>query len=101
MLLLCNSPEAQEEMPMWNFRSLLYVAVAVSLFGPHTAWAAAIAIDDTSPNETITVSANDFECGGFSVNGALIQEGLGSPGSITVPESAGAVSFHGRWIDLG
>jgi hypothetical protein len=85
---------------MRDFQWLLSVVVVVSLLGPNAAWAAAISIGDTSPSETIIVSANDFECG-FSVNGARIQQGLGSPGSITVPESAGPVTFHGEWIDLG
>jgi hypothetical protein len=58
-----------------------------------------ISIDDTSPNETITITANDFE-GGFSVNGNLIQQGLGNPGSVTLPET-GPITFLGRWIDLG
>jgi hypothetical protein len=58
-----------------------------------------ISIDDTSPNETITITVNDFE-GGFSVNNVLIQQGLGNPGSVTLPETA-PITFVGRWIDLG
>jgi hypothetical protein len=85
---------------MRHFQWLFYVVAAVSLLGPQAAWAAAIRIDDTSPSETITISANDFE-NGFTVNGVLIQQGLNNPGSITIPESGGEVTFHGEWIDLG
>jgi hypothetical protein len=79
----------------------LILSVALSLLVTDAAWAAAININDTSPDETITVTANDFECGGFSVNGTLIQQGLHNPGSVTVPESDGPVLFKGGWIDLG
>jgi len=82
------------------FQWLLASVVALLLLGPNAAWAANIRVDDTSPNGKITITADDFESG-FFVNGTEIQLGLGNPGSITIPESAGAVSFHGEWIDLG
>ena len=72
---------------------------AVLLLAPNPVSAAAISIDDTSPAEVITISANDFEFG-FSVNGAQIQVGLNNPGSITVPET-GTVTFDGTWIAPG
>ena len=61
------------------------------------AQAAFIAIDDSDPT-TITITAGDFE-GGFSVNGTLLTTGLGSSGSITLPD--GGYSISGSWIDLG
>ena len=65
-----------------------------------TASAAFFRIDDTNPNDTITISANDFE-GGLVVNGSLLQQGLGNPAAATYDEAAGAITFTGRWIDLG
>src|SRR5438552_15478422 len=73
--------------------------MSVCLLGPNAARAAALLFDDTSTNETITVSANDFE-GGLFVNGVLIQQGLNNPGSGTFPET-GPISFSGTWIDNG
>ncbi|HMK24282.1 MAG TPA: PEP-CTERM sorting domain-containing protein [Terriglobales bacterium] len=79
--------------------------MAFTLVSPGHAVAAALLIDDTSPNDTITFSLNDFE-GGFKLNGSIVQQGLNSPVSVTVPESetAGAsivYNFSGRWIDNG
>jgi hypothetical protein len=69
----------------------------VAILAPSVARAAAIFIDDTSPDETITVSANDFEFGLF-VNGGLVQQGLNNPASAKFPET-GAIAIHGTWID--
>jgi hypothetical protein len=84
-------------------RSINLGAAALSAIACLLACSAAkgsfISIDDTSPNDTITISVNDFE-GGFTVNGVLIQQGLGNPGSVTLPETA-PITFIGRWIDLG
>ena len=62
--------------------------------------AAALIFDDTNPNETITVSANDFEFG-LDINGVLFQQGLNNPASAVFPESAGAISFDGSWNTAG
>jgi hypothetical protein len=70
----------------------LFVACLV----PGSVWAAALTFDDTSPNETITVTANDFESG-LAINGSPFQQGLGNPASITLPET-GRISFSGTWI---
>jgi len=67
---------------------------------PSALRAAFFFIDDTSPNETITISANDFE-GGLTINGGLFQQGLNNPASATFPETNGPISFSGRWIDQG
>ncbi len=73
--------------------------LSVSLLAPSGARAAALVFDDTSTNETITVTANDFE-GGLVVNGVPLQQGLNNPKSITLPET-GPISFSGQWIDNG
>jgi hypothetical protein len=73
------------------------LAAALSLLLPLSAQAAALVIDDTDPN-TITISANDFE-GGLYVDGNLLQIGLNSPASITLPDTGYLIS--GSWIDLG
>ncbi len=60
-----------------------------------------LTIDNTAPDDTITVSACDFE-GGFSVNGTAYGAcGVGAGGSMVFPESGGPISFTGSWIDLG
>src|SRR2546425_12448265 len=73
--------------------------LSVSLLAPSAGRAAALFFDDSSTNETITITANDFE-GGFAVNGTLIQQGLNNPGSATFPET-GPISFQGRWLVPG
>lgn len=70
-------------------------AVAACMAAPSQA--AFIAIDDSDPS-TITITAGDFE-GGFSVNGVLLTTGLGSSGSITLPD--GGYTIQGTWIDNG
>ena len=83
-------------MKTLRFSALL---MSVSLLGPSAARAAALIFDDTSTNETITISANDFE-GGLVVNGVPFQQGLNNPSTGTFAET-GPISFSGRWIDNG
>ena len=80
-------------------RPMLLLIAALCFVAPAPLWAANIDFDDTNPNDTITISVNDFE-GGFLVNGVLIQQGLGNPASATVHEDA-PLNFSGTWIDLG
>ncbi len=63
------------------------------------AGAAALIFDDSNPNSTITLSANDFE-GGLTVNGSLFQTGLNNVASGVFSEAA-PLTFFGQWIDLG
>ncbi|HEY2895168.1 MAG TPA: PEP-CTERM sorting domain-containing protein [Pirellulales bacterium] len=79
--------------------ALLLLTSALSLTAPGSLWAAALVIDDTNPNETITVSANDFE-GGLILNGNTFQSGLNNPATTTFPEN-GPVTFNGTWITFG
>jgi hypothetical protein len=77
----------------------LLIAALSSFVAPGSLWAAALNIDDTKPDETITVSANDFE-GGLSLNGNLFQQGLNNPATATFPET-GPVTFSGTWTTFG
>ncbi len=75
---------------------------AIALVVPRPADAAAVFIDDALASETIVFNLNDFE-GGFFLDGSLVQQGLGNPQSITVPEvdAAGAPvthTFSADWI---
>ena len=72
------------------------VGLGLSLTGMGSATAAALIFDDTNPNDSITISANDFE-GGLVVNGTLVQMGLNAPASVVLPEGA-PISFSGSWI---
>jgi hypothetical protein len=85
---------------MKTFR--LAMAVASALAVPLASEAAFFSIDDSAADETITVSANDFEAG-LIINGAPFQSGLGSPATATADEAAiaGTITFSGSWIDLG
>jgi hypothetical protein len=83
-------------MKTLRFSALL---MSVFLLGPNAARAAALIFDDTSPNETITIAANDFE-GGLTINGVAFQQGLNNPATGIFPET-GPISFSGRWIDNG
>jgi hypothetical protein len=56
--------------------------------------AAKLTIEDGS-DDKIKISADDFT-GGLSVNGTLVQTGLGNPGSLTVSETT-AFTFRGIW----
>src|SRR2546426_173310 len=78
---------------------LSLLLLSVSLLAPNAVRGAALVFDDTSPNETITIFANDFEFG-LSINGQPFQQGLNNPASGTFPET-GPISFSGSWIDLG
>jgi hypothetical protein len=78
---------------------------AIALIAPNSANAAAIAINDATTEGSIIFSAVDFE-GGISLNGTLLQTGLGNPGSRTVSEAttAGAPmthTFSGTWLTPG
>jgi len=75
------------------------LVLSASLIAPIASRAAFFFIDDTATNETITISANDFE-GGLTINGAPFQQGTGNPATGTFPET-NAITFSGRWIDLG
>jgi hypothetical protein len=75
------------------------LSLAVSLLSTEAVQAAAIGFDDTNPNDTITLTVNDFE-GGFSVNGTLIQQGTQNPATLVLKETD-PLNFVGRWIDLG
>src|SRR6266849_9706795 len=87
---------------MYKMKTIRFpvLLMTVSLLAPDAARAASLLFNDTSPNETITISANDFE-GGLFINGVLFQQGLGLPASITLAETNGPISFSGQWIDLG
>src|SRR5947207_2067596 len=78
---------------------LSVLLMSVSLLGSNAARAAALLFDDTNPNETITISANDFE-GGLFINGQPFQQGLNNPTTGTFPET-GPITFSGQWIDNG
>ncbi|MGH7226693.1 MAG: hypothetical protein ACRELF_26040 [Gemmataceae bacterium] len=82
--------------PMIGLTTLVALTCAA---GP-AANAAALLINDASSSETITISANDFEHG-LSINGTLLQIGLGSPASITLPETTSPITYDGSWIDEG
>ena len=73
--------------------------LSLSLIAPSALRAAFFSINDTAANETITISANDFE-GGLTINGGPFQHGLGNPATGTFPET-NAISFSGRWLDNG
>jgi hypothetical protein len=75
-----------------------FAASLLALGAARTANAAFITIDDTAPNETVTVSVGDFEFGA-TVNG-LSTGGVGHSLTTTVAETA-PITFSGSWIDLG
>jgi len=76
--------------------ALPLLIAALSFLAPGSIRAAAIFIDDTNPNEILTVTANDFE-GGLLLNGVLFQQGLHNPATGTFPETD-ALNFSGTWI---
>jgi hypothetical protein len=78
---------------------LSVLLLSLSLVAPSTLRAAFFSIDDTATNETITISANDFEFG-LTINGVPFQQGLNNPRTATFPET-GPISFSGQWIDNG
>ena len=74
------------------------LGLGLSLAGMASATAAALIFDDTNPNDSITISANDFE-GGLVVNGTLVQMGLGAPASVVLPEGA-LITFSGSCASI-
>jgi len=80
-------------------RPRIAALVVLALAIPGIARAANIFIDDTRPDDMITITVSDFE-GGFKVNGTLIQQGFGF-GTATVAEQLGALNFQGRWLVPG
>jgi len=85
--------------------SSCFAIAAIGLIAPKPAVAAALLIDDTLPNETINFSMSDFE-GGFFLDGNLVQQGLGGPNTVNVPElGAGGGplthTFSADWITSG
>ena len=75
------------------------LAFGLSALAPNVARAAFLSFDDTNPNETVTVTANDFEFG-LSVLGVPFQIGLGSPATGAFSEAA-PIAFSGSWIAPG
>src|SRR5689334_7131711 len=80
--------------------TLLLLVAALYLAAPSSLWAASLTFDDTAANDTITVSANDFEFGS-ALNGNPFQQGLNNPASAILKESDGAIIFTGTWITNG
>jgi hypothetical protein len=76
------------------------IAGIAALTMPQSPKAAFFAIDDTSPQEIISVIANDFELG-LTVNGSLLQQGLDNPVTGIYAETPGGISFTGKWIANG
>src|ERR1043166_275404 len=82
-------------------KTALVAVLSVFLATPNGAQAAFFHIEDTDDvNETITVTANDFEFG-LTLNGAPFQGGLGNPVSRTFNEADGPITFDGSWIGIG
>lgn len=81
-------------MSTCTFRILVFrlLAAALCFVTPGSLWAAYITIDDTSPNETIDISAGSFNFF-FELNGQPFTQGT----TVTLPES-GPVTFYGSWI---
>lgn len=75
---------------------------AVALAAPRPADAAALIINDDLRSDNINFGLNDFE-GGFTLDGALVQEGLHNPANVLVGEidATGAPivhTFSADWI---
>jgi hypothetical protein len=80
------------------------VAMVIGLCGlaSNHASAAWLTFDDTNPNDTVTVSACDFEMG-IAVDGVPMDAcgtGIGYGGSVTLSDAA-PIAFSGTWIDEG
>lgn len=88
---------AKERTPIHKAGVLLLSAL---LLTPSAARAGFLSIDDSLANETIVISANDFE-NGLSINGVSFQSGLGIPATMTIPETTTPITFSGSWIDEG
>lgn len=76
------------------------LALSVALLAPIASQAAYLSIDDTNPNDTISITAGDFE-NGFFVNGSLLTAGVGHGATAVIDESLGSILFRGNWIDNG
>ena len=76
------------------------LALSATLLAPVASRAAFLSFDDTNPNDTISIFANDFE-NGLLINNSLFQIGTGSPATGVIPEGQGPISFTGSWIDQG
>ena len=84
-----------------KFGASAALALSLSLASSASVMAASLVFDDTATNDTITISAGQFE-GGFSVNGVQIAPpGPAGQvfGSITLLESGGPITFSGNWIN--
>jgi hypothetical protein len=99
--MFMTTKQRSSQMTPGASRSVAFLVsmTALWLAAPGIARAASFIIDDTSPNETITVSVNDFEFG-FDLNGSLFQQGLNNPQTTTFSES-GPFTFSGTWITNG
>ena len=78
---------------------LAAVIASLASLAPSPSSAAALVFDDTNPNNTITVSANDFERG-LTINGSLFQQGLNNLSTGVFSELTPLV-FSGTWRDNG
>ncbi len=76
------------------------VGALVAFLGAGTANAAFFIIDDSNPNETITISAGDFEFG-MTVTGFGSTAGTGDSFTATAAETSTPITFSGSWIDEG
>ena len=90
--------KAISRTPLYTVVSLFSAGIAL-LFAPVAVQAAGFDIIDTSPDETITINANDWE-GGLFLNGMPFQQGLNNFATITFPEG-GPFTLDGTWIDFG
>jgi hypothetical protein len=93
----------KNEEPETMRQTLLSAAALLALAAAPAAQAASFIIDDRDPN-TVTITVDGFEDGFFldlfDNNGLqLVQSGLNSPYSVTLPD--GFYAFFGVWIDSG
>lgn len=79
-------------------KKVLSIAFLYALMAP-LGWSAYLVFNDTAPDNTITVEANDWEYG-LSINGNLFQSGLSNYASLTLPEGS-PITFNGSWTSLG
>ena len=78
---------------------LAAVSASLASLAPSPSSAAALVFDDTNPNDTITVSANDFGHG-LIINGSLFQQGLNNLATGVFSEAT-PLTFSGQWQDSG
>src|ERR1043166_5079141 len=74
--------------------AILALAGAIAV-APQLAGAAVFTIDDTSPDDTITIDAGGFVS--LDINGSLFESGVENSATMTLPESAGEITFAGTW----